>query len=75
MKKVDHLNSEIIDHVCNSLWDIEGSLNGIGALMEQQTSDPYYKNEEIYGIGQLLKRIAREISSLEDILRSRDVPR
>jgi hypothetical protein len=74
MKKIDHLNSEIIDYVCNSLWDIEGSLKGVGALMEHQMSDPCYKNEEIFGLGQLLKRIAREVSSLEDILRSGNIP-
>ena len=41
--------------VCNRLWDVEGSLKGLGGLLTLETRDFCLEDGEVFGIGQLLK--------------------
>lgn len=68
MEGIEHLNSKKIRKVCEQLWMIEGSLRGLGASLQQQSTSPCYDADELFGLGQLLKVLSEKISVLEDIL-------
>lgn len=65
-------NQQPRDDIFDKMWSLSGSLNGIGALLQQQ--DPNagycYNHDELFGLGQLLKLLSDEISKIEDTLRS-----
>lgn len=65
---VRQLSSKEVEEVCYRLWMLGGSLKGIGTLFEQQEMHSYYEKDELFGIGQLLKCLSREMSHLELIL-------
>lgn len=66
---MNHLNKKLIDKVCDRLWEVEGSLKGLGGLFTKSLNNFCFEGEEVFGIGQLLKKLADEISRSEDILR------
>jgi hypothetical protein len=43
-------------------------LRGIGAVLQQQTHDPCYEGDELFGLGQLFESMSEQIARLEDIL-------
>ncbi|MCB0369710.1 MAG: hypothetical protein KDD50_10845 [Bdellovibrionales bacterium] len=67
---MDHLNKEKLEAICNRLWNVHGSLNGLGSLFTQGTRDVCLDDREFYGIGLILKNISGELAILEDILRT-----
>ncbi len=69
MAKIKYLNQEKLNKVCKQLWELQGSLKGLGALFQRQNNETYMSPEELFGIGQLLQKIANELSEQEDILR------
>ena len=69
MAKFKHLAKEKMEHVTNRLWEIETSLEGLGSLFEDQSSDSVFEPDELFGIGQLVKGQARELAILGDILK------
>ena len=68
MSSLDHLTSPKLEKVKERLWTASGSLKGLSGLFTQGHRDTSFDDGEIYGIGQLLKKISEEISILEDIL-------
>lgn len=50
------------------LMEISQSLLGIGALFEQQMRAPSYDQNELYGLGVLMKKLARELGEIEKVL-------
>jgi len=65
---IDHLNEKILDKIKERLWIVSSSLEGLGSLFTQVNSDPCFDSDELYGIGNLLKKLGEEVSILDDIL-------
>ncbi len=65
-------NQQLRGEIFDKMWSLSGSLNGIGALLQQQDPNASYcyDHDELFGLGQLLKLLSSEISKIEDILRS-----
>lgn len=66
--KLDHLNAELLEKVCNQLWTLQGSLKGLAALLRREQGDSCFEADELFGLGQLLHVLAREVSRVEDVL-------
>tara|TARA_Y100000768_G_scaffold388691_1_gene386196 strand:- start:3214 stop:3474 length:261 start_codon:yes stop_codon:yes gene_type:complete len=62
-------NKKFKDHIFDRMWVLSGSLRGVGALLQQQSSSNCYDHDELFGLGQFLKLSSEEIIKLEDILR------
>ena len=56
-KKLKSLNKVDIITIKSEIDTISASLNGISGLLAQGVSNPGYDGEEIYGLGQLLKKL------------------
>ena len=69
MAKFKHPTKNKLSNTCNCIFDIQSGLYGLGSLFESQSSDACFSPSELFGIGQLLKQISRELSVQEDILR------
>ena len=69
MAKFKHLTNEKLDNVCHRIFEIQSGLNGLASLFEFQSRDACYSPDEFFGMGQLMKQLARELSIQEDILR------
>ena len=69
MAEIKHLTQKQVDETLNRLWDVEGSLNGLGALFRQITSGPHFDSSELYGLGQLFASLSMELSEIHRILR------
>ena len=71
MAKIKHLTKKKVEHVTNELWEIESSLKGLGSLFQYRDDEGgiHLDTGEFFGIGHLLKGIAKRVSVLEDILR------
>lgn len=67
MAKVKHIKKKRLDKACNRLFDIQSGLGGLGALFEFQEVD--LSPSESFGVGQLIKILAHELSIQEDIIR------
>lgn len=66
------ISPEELEAVISKLWQIEGSLKGLGALFEQQGRGASFESDELFGIGQLLKNLSCEIALIEKLLRCSD---
>lgn len=66
------ITPEKLETAINKLWQIEGSLKGLGALFEQQGKGANFESDELFGIGQLLKNLSCDIASIEKLLRCSD---
>ena len=69
MAKFKHLTKERFDDVCYRLFKIQSGLNGLGSLFEFQSSENCFSVDELFGMGQIIKQLSRELSIQEDILR------
>lgn len=69
MTYYQHLDDEKLDQVALRLLELEGSLKGLGVLFQYHGNESAPSPDELSGIGQLLKGLAKEVSILEDILR------
>ena len=71
MAKFKHLTKEKMDKVTNDLWEIKSSLKGLGCLFQYKDDGghAFFDTSDLFGIGQLIKGIAKRVSVLEDILR------
>ena len=54
------------DSICE-LWQIERSLLGLAALLQNQ-SDSELAPDGLFGIGQIIKRQAHDLSQLKDMV-------
>lgn len=70
MTKIKHLDQKDLDEVILKLWEIEGSLRGVGGLMQQQTGEPFYEAKDLFGLGQFLRKIADDLADLQENLSS-----
>ena len=68
MAKFKHLSKTKIEHITLRLGTAHASLNGLGALF-QSRREIDFDDDELFGIGELVKGQAKELSVLEDILR------
>ena len=66
---MDDINKELINEVCERVWTVNGSLRGVGGLLVRPSKESEITSEELYGLGQLLQKLAEELGILEDILR------
>ena len=69
MAKFKHLTKEKFDNVCYRLFEIHSGLDGLGTLFESQSAETCFSTEELFGMGQVIKQLARNLSVQEDILR------
>ena len=69
MAKLKHLTKNRFDNVCNRLFEIQSGLDGLGSLFEFQSREANLSPDELFGVGQLMKQLSRELSTQEDILR------
>ena len=69
MSYYQHLDDQKIDNIALKLLEIENSLKGLGGLFQHHGNDTALNAEELFGIGQLLKKLAYEVSIIEDLLR------
>ena len=71
MAEFEHLTDEKLKYITNRLWEVESSLRGLSRLFQykEDMGGVDFDTEEFFGIGQLLKVLAREISIQEDILK------
>lgn len=74
MKKSPQIDSELVRDLCHRLWYLGGSLKGVGALLEQQSSQSSYESDELFGLGQFLKNSSEELSKIEDLIRCQGYP-
>ena len=58
MTGTEHLNSKLIEKVCERLWIAQSSLKGVGSLFSQDFRAICFDSDELYGIGQLLKKLS-----------------
>jgi hypothetical protein len=65
---MEHLSKKKLDKVCERIWQVHGSLKGLGGLFTQGTRDICFDDSEFFGIGQLLKTLGEELEVLEDVL-------
>ena len=68
MEKREHFSRESIHHITTRLWELESILKGLAALFQQHGGDGDFASDELFGIGQILKGLSQELSTLEDIL-------
>ena len=68
MEKHEHFSKENINHITTRLWELESILKGVAVLFQQHGGDGSFGTDELFGIGQLLKGLSLEISTLKDIL-------
>ena len=72
MAKFRHLSKEKMEHITNRLWELECSLEGLGALFQGARTDrdgSSFDTDELFGMGQLFKGLSKQVSVLEDILK------
>ena len=69
MAKIKHLTKERFDSVCHRLFEIQSGLDGLGSLFESQRGEASFSPAELFGVGQLIKQLSRELSIQEEILR------
>ncbi len=62
-------SSEEVKNITNKLWELEGALRGIGALLQQQNNSPCYSGDDLFGLGQSMLIFSEEISKIEDKIR------
>ena len=62
-------SSEEVKNITNKLWELEGALRGIGALLQQQNNSPCYSCDDLFGLGQSMLIFSEEISKIEDKIR------
>lgn len=71
MEEFKHLGKNKMKDVDKILWETESSLNGLGALFQAERV-VNFSDDELFGIGQLIKGQARQVSVLGNILRCGD---
>lgn len=66
--EIKNLDKKKMDDMAARLYQLEVSLNGLGSLFQYNKREMPLENEELFGIGALLKALSREASCLEDML-------
>ena len=59
-------DEKTLEKITIKVWEVRGSLRGLGSLLENQQLDPFYKADDLYGLGQLLKGLSKELVKVED---------
>lgn len=67
---MDHLDKELISETCERIWSVQGSLKGLGGLCMRPGQSASFEDEDLYGLGQLLKKLAEDLGVIEDLIRS-----
>ena len=67
--KPNHLNEALTEKVIEQIWNIQGSLYGLGALFKTG-HELSFNADEAFGIGQCLQTFSVELAKLEDILKN-----
>ena len=67
--KSHHYNEALIEKVIEQIWNIQGSLYGLGALFKTGY-ELSFNADEAFGIGQCLQTFSVELAKLEDILKN-----
>ena len=68
MENLEHPSNLKINDIIERLWEIECSLNGLAALIQNQGEEASHSTDELLGIGSLIKTLSREVSRLGEIL-------
>ena len=68
MEKFKHLNKKKMEKVIENLGKIQSSLEGVGALFQGQGVHSCPDINDFYGMGDLMKTLAKELLVLEDTL-------
>ena len=68
MAKFKHLSKNKFNHVRQNLLQIENGLSGLGALFEDQGATWALSQNELFGIGQIIKLMGHQLSIQNDIL-------
>ncbi len=68
MAKLGHLDEALVDKIAERLWNVQGTLNGLGALFKTG-SELSLNADESFGIGQCLQAISTELAELEGLLK------
>ncbi len=63
------LKEETLKEVRDRLSDVSSSLNGLGGLFTLGRTDLFLKDDEFWGVGELIKGLGAEVSRIEDILK------
>lgn len=69
MAKMKHITKNRFDKTCQRIFEIQSGLNGLGSLFESQGIETHLSPSELFGVGQLIKILAHDLSIQEDILR------
>ena len=67
--KPNHFNEALIEKVIEQIWNVQGSLYGLGALFKTG-HELSFNADEAFGIGQCLQTFSAELVKLEDILKN-----
>ena len=59
------MDKKLFDNTCSRLWTLQGALKGLGALFQCQKVEFYLNEEELFGLGQLLKSFSKELENIE----------
>ncbi|MCY4643278.1 MAG: hypothetical protein OXB88_01535 [Bacteriovoracales bacterium] len=63
----------LMGKVLDRLISLEDELKGLASLFQSGKREIPLRDDEFYGIGQLLRRLSGEASSLSEILRESDI--
>lgn len=62
--------SDHLEQIINKLHFISNALQSLGAILEQQVTNPYYEKNELNGLGEILKYFSQELCLIEEMLQS-----
>ena len=69
MSKIKHIKEKRLYKICDRLFEIHSGMESIGFLFESQARDAFFGPHKLFRLGQLIRILARELSTQEDILR------
>ena len=61
---------KIIEEACTKVWEVHSALTGLASLLEGQGVEASHGPEELFGVGQVLRKLAEVLEQVEDNLRA-----
>lgn len=66
---MEHLTKKLVLKNCENIWAVASSLRGLSGLFNSGARDICFDDEELFGIGQLLRKLGDDLQVIEDVLK------
>ena len=66
--ELENMSKKEMDKIICSLWELKASLIGFASLFQGGCREMDFEDEELFGIGQLLKKLSEDVAHLHDSL-------